>query len=415
MLRRLLTVLLVGSSVAAAGYRISRRTLPVLEPAATPRVVGTYHVHSSQSHDAETKLEDIAQIASSLDLDFVIVTDHNAQLTDSVVIDDIALLSYAEVSTTYGHLVQLGSNRLLDKQAQQSSDILDRVRNNGGLPIAAHPACPKKPWSGRVEGLGGFEIASFSASARRVGGPLFVGLLPTLAAFHLNPELALAQALDRDVVALRRWDAETDPLVVGLCGADAHGRILDMALEMKTWHVVIDAPVSDEPAKLSKDVLDAIRRGHFHCVSGLFGRDPEFAFYAAGVGTGPVGQSGDTVFASEVDALVIDGPRATEETPDLVLLRNGAEIARTRDHRLLYKNPTPGTYRVEVRLPVPGVLFGYHMLPVIFSNRIRVAVDPPEPDSHGLLLPPGMPAEDKAQQQIPATPPLSPEARPFGP
>ncbi|MFW6089980.1 MAG: hypothetical protein ACODAB_09515, partial [Gemmatimonadota bacterium] len=55
-----------------------------------------------------------------------------------------------------------------------------------------------------------------------------------------------------------------------------------------------------------------------------------------------------------------------------VLLRDGAEVARSGATSLRHADPAPGTYRVEVRVRVPGVFFGGRDVPALYSNRIRV-------------------------------------------
>ncbi len=374
MVRRFLFVLGILMATGIAAYRADQRVLPRLEPASTPHRVGTYHVHTESSHDSHTELDQLTATAHDLGLDFIVVTDHNTQLAGPVVVNGVVVLSHAELTTPFGHLVQLGATQLLEEEERRGLDILRKVRELGGVPIAAHPADPKRPWTGPVDGLGGFEIASVSASARRRGGPIFAGLLPALFAFRLNRELAFAQILDRSDAALRRWDAEYDPSVVGMCGVDSHGRILPTGLELRGWHTVIDAPLPESPEQLPAALIDAISRGRFHCVAGLFARDPEFEFRASWGGE-TVGVPGDTVTALAVDALVARSPRSTIDTATVVLLRNGEEVSRTQGGRLHYRHPTPGTYRVEVRLPVPGVVWGYRVLPVIYSNRIRVVED----------------------------------------
>jgi hypothetical protein len=384
MRRRFLIVIVLLAAITVAGYRAHERVLPHLEAASSPHFVGTYHVHTSASHDSDTNLEDLAEIARELGIDFLVVTDHNNQLAGPVEVNGVLVLSHAELSTPFGHVVQLGATELLEHSKRKGLGILREIRKLGGIPIAAHPADPKRPWTGPVDGLGGFEIASSSASARRRGGPIFAGLLPTAAAYWLNRDLAVAQILDRDDTALRRWDAESDPGMVGMCGVDAHGKFLGSALELRGWHTVIDAPLPVDRTLLPAAIIDALSRGRFHCVAGLVARDPEFEFIGAWGGE-PAAAPGDTVAATAVDALVARNPRSAVDTTTMVLLRNGEVVARSQGGRLEYANPIPGTYRVEVRLPIPGILWGYRMVPVIYSNRIRVVSDMDN-------LPPGPPA-----------------------
>jgi hypothetical protein len=159
-----------------------------------------------------------------------------------------------------------------------------------------------------------------------------------------------------------------------MCGVDSHGRVIDLGLELRGWHTVIDAPMPKNRKDIPAALIEAISRGRFHCVAGLFALDPEFEFLATWGGE-LAAAPGDTVTTAAVDALETRGPRSTVDTATIVLLRNGQEVARTQGGRLRYRDPTPGTYRVEVRLPIPGVLYGYRVVPVIYSNRIRVVDD----------------------------------------
>ena len=95
------------------------------------------------------------------------------------------------------------------------------------------------------------------------------------------------------------------------------------------------------------------------------------------MGTRRIAAGGDTVFTSQIDALVAESPKSSGDPPTVVLFRNGEEVMRTQASELHYGAPPIGTYRVEIRLPIPGVLVGSRMLPVIYSSRIRILEDPP--------------------------------------
>ncbi len=405
MLRRFLLVLLAGVVALFVGLRLRDRALPELERAAEPHTLGVFHVHSASSHDGVLKLEEIAARASRLGLHFVVLTDHDRQLAGPVEIDGVTLLSYAELSTPHGHLIQLDTTALPSDVDRQAVTLPGRLRAGGGFPIIAHPADPKRPWTGALADAGGFEIANFAASARRRGGILFVGLLPAAAAYRLNPALALVQALDRDRTALRRWDDEHDPAVIGICGADAHGRTLDLGEELRSWNLALLDPLEPSTPGFAAAVVRSLRRGRFHCYAPLFGPDPQLAFTAEAAGA-VLGEPGETVFDDALEVLVVRGPRSSIATPTLVLLRDGLEMARTQAGTLRYRVLLPGTYRAEVLLPVPGVFAGERLLPVAYTNRIRVAAAP-EPD-------PGEPTPDlapvaPAPNPPTAEPPTAPE------
>jgi hypothetical protein len=355
---------------AALAWMVQRRDLPRVSAAGYERAVGVFHVHSDQSHDSDLALADIVAAAERNALDFVVLTDHNQQYAGPLVREGVTLLSSAELSTPFGHLIQLGADRVLPEEARSGLDVHARVKERGGSPIIAHPGDVKRPWDGPLEGVAGLEIANLSASARRAGGPAFLGLLPVLAALPLNPRLAVAQLYDRDLRALARWDGELHPSVGGFCGADAHGWI-DLTLNLAAWKVELAGPMPPTEDERVRFVEESLRGGRFACVAGLFG--PMSLHFSARRGDQEIGGPGATVAGEAVDALL-----ATVTVPEgarvsLVLFRNGEAIHKHDGAELEYPTPAPGSYRVEVWLEVPGLLFGDYVAAIGYTNRIRLS------------------------------------------
>ncbi len=258
MLRKLIFVLGLLCIVAWLGYRIHQRQIThLLQSEEFTGLRGAYHVHSVQSHDSQLTLDQIAQAAADLGLDFVVLSDHNQQSAGAVVRHGVLLLSYAELSTPFGHLVQFGARDMVSKEDRGSAEIHAHVATLGGDSILAHPADRKREWNGPVQGAGGVEIANIASAARRRGGPLFLGLLPALLAWKGRPELALVQLYDRDIRALRLWDGELNPGFVGLCAVDAHGRI-PLRENLDLWTVVLPE-LSRADMAMGGDTLGARR------------------------------------------------------------------------------------------------------------------------------------------------------------
>lgn len=377
--------LLVGVGIAAAW--VVARDVPNLvdgpaETDAAPRLRGVFHVHSDSSHDGRTPAGEQLEAAGRLGLDFVIFTEHDASPDHESRGGSLVVVG-TEWSTTYGHLIYLGYPEPPPLESESTArlriGLVDSLRARGALTILAHPASPRRPWTGRLAGIGGLEIVSMSTDARAKADPI-VALLPGLFALPLNPELALAQLYRRDTTALGIWDRLEDPAVIGTCGTDAHGWI-DPELDFRTWQIVFD-PWTDAPDPLTAEALvDRLASGQFICVAALLTDGPtDFSFGGVTATGGPIAQ-GASVAADSIAALEVRGPRlvgrnGTAETdahaPVIVLLRDGAEVARTDAASLRHADPEPGTYRVEVRVRLPGVFFGGRTVPVIYSNRIRV-------------------------------------------
>jgi hypothetical protein len=388
--RSLLGMAIVIVAVATPAVRVALRDVPRLaveRVGAAPddrRPRGVFHVHSDSSHDGRTPASEQMAAAGDLGLDFVIFTEHDAQPVHASPSAGPLAVPGTEWSTTYGHLIYLGHAGPpppeSESRARLQVGLVDSLRARGALTILAHPVSPRRPWTGRLAGIGGLEIASTSTDARVKGDPL-VALLPGLFALPFNRELALAQLYRRDTAALAIWDDLDDPRVIGICGTDAHGWI-DPEMNFRTWQVVFD-PSDEASASLSADaVVDRIVTGRFICVAALLAEGiPDFSFGGVTVAGEAVPQ-GASVASESIAALEIASPplaeRAGTEAEDAgatvttVLLRDGVEVARTLSTSLRHVDPAPGTYRVEVRVRVPGVFFGSRDVPAIYSNRIRV-------------------------------------------
>ena len=370
-------LLIVGLLVSMAGWifqRVYYRELPAFQATEQRLPRGAFHVHSNASHDSDIPLETIGAAAKSLGLDFVVVTDHNTQLAGPIEVQGVTLLSSAELSTAFGHVVQLGAEFPLPQTKRNSRDLHDHIAAIQGSPILSHPADPKHPWSGPIPKAGGIEIVNLASAAKRQAGPAYIGQIPALFVLRLRPELALAQSYDRDDAALNLWDRHPDPALVGICASDTHGWV-DVQQNMKTWEIVLHQKLPTSLEERVSSILQQLRNGSFHCKAGMVGRRPRFEFYAQ-TDDGIWG-AGSSVLAAQVERLHIKGPRFLSGKSNIVLLRNGEEILRTSLHNLDYAAPIVGTYRVEIRAQIPNVLFGDRNVPVLYSNRIRILPEPP--------------------------------------
>lgn len=351
-----------------------------------PRLRGVFHVHSDSSHDGRTPAAEQLAAARRLGLDFVIFTEHNRQPAHPSPRPGPVAVPGTELSTEYGHLAYVGYDRVPPEGGpRRRIGLVDSLRARGALTILTHPSSPRRPWTGRLAGIGGLEIASTSTDARVKADP-FVAILPALLALPLNPRLALAQLYRRDDRALEIWDHLDDPAVIGMCGTDAHGWI-DPELNFETWQIVLDPWDAPDPPT-AEGIVDRIAAGRFVCVAGLVAEGaPRFSFGAEAT-AGPAVPQGESVSASRAAALAVRTPVASRGSeaarnppapgsavaPPVVtvLLRDGTEVARTDGASLRIHDPSPGTYRVEVRMRLPEVFLGEREVPVLYSNRIRI-------------------------------------------
>ncbi len=362
-------MVVLGAFAFGLARHVHDRRTPVLESGPSFRPRGAYHVRADVQERGLASLDALASRAKAAGLSFVVITDANAQLAGPVVRDGVVILSYAELATPSGLVVGLGTGYVLSAGERMAPHIHEAIRSLGGVPVISHPSDPKRPWTGEHDGTGGFEIASFAPTSRRIAGSFSFGLVPLVLGAQVNARLALAQLYERDREALRSWDAEPRD-VVGFCGAGSLDAI-DATQDLSTWNLILDEALPDDPGQRPVALLDQLSHGAFFCAAGLFGEAPYFEFGARN-GNVWTGKNGSIVRDIDAAELVVLGPSTSIGSPSIVLLRNGEEVARVHGRELRYRDPTPGIYRVEVRIPIPFVVSGERSVPVIYSNRIRV-------------------------------------------
>ena len=357
--------------VLAVWIRDAPRMVPI-EAEGREGVTGVFHAHTQSSHDASLPMGVVTQAAADANLDFLVLTDHDIQPPPEDT-NGVTVFSYSELSTGKGHVVQLGAQALLSEEDRTSEDVLLRIQEQGGFAVVTHPTAIRRPWSRTWEGAGGLEIASIYSSIYRVGGKTMLPILPVVAAFFIDSDLALAQLIDRDDEALAMWDANPDPLV-GFCGLDTHGK-LDVGKEMEGWQLAVDISVASTwPSKTevasSEALLQALTRGQFYCAAGFLGV-PRFLFLAQNSAGGTLGGMGSVVSGEEEYRLMAvieyEGQPYT-----MRLYRDGEEILATQGKGLTLTTSTPGRYRIEVETELPGLLWGSRTVPVLYSNRIEI-------------------------------------------
>jgi hypothetical protein len=366
MRRALLSLLLV---LAAAAIRVRTRELPRFEAAPNSGLRGVFHIHSDASHDGRVPYAELVDAGRRLGVDFLVFTDHNRQLARAQPEAGPIIVSGSELSTTFGHLIQLGLDSVPGKAMRDSAGLTDFLHEQGAIAIASHPESPKRPWTGSDAGLDGFEIASSSADLRvriqhgyhRLAGPL--------AAYLVHRKLALAQLYRRDDAALQRWDARSDSKVIGLCGTDTHGWIAPH-LQYSTWQVVLDELGNPPEGAESEDIIRGLAEGRFICVASLLDGAPRFQF--TGEGPGLTVRQGSTASADSITTLEVSAPVLHGSPAVIALFRDGSMVSRTEAPTLSYDVHEPGTYRVEILARLPRLLWGNREVPVLYSNRIRL-------------------------------------------
>ncbi len=187
------------------GYHveITLRTTPTLTPLGdrSPYVeapafvdkpgfyAGDFHVHSEDSGDARPPLDEIAQLAISKGLDFVVITDHNttAQVDRLVAAQvrnpELLMLPGVEFTTYGGHATGFGATRYVDHRIGHNGrtvqQAIDEFAAQGALFSINHPAldlgdvCIGCAWTHGDPDVGTFQGVEIETQGYDEAGGLF--------------------------------------------------------------------------------------------------------------------------------------------------------------------------------------------------------------------------------------------------
>jgi len=147
------------------------------------------HVHTLFSLDGRTTLDQLVKTAVDRGIGCIAVTDHNEFKAYDLLKDckDVIIIPAEEVSSTQGHIVALGIDRVIPR-GLSVQETIDRIHEAGGYAIAAHPY---RWWSGLgekntlkydfdgIEARNSRSIPSANRKseelARRIGKPITAG------------------------------------------------------------------------------------------------------------------------------------------------------------------------------------------------------------------------------------------------
>ena len=325
--------------------------------------VGVLHIHTTYSHDAHGRFEDVVRVANAQGLDYVVVTEHNTlrPLREGRQgwHGSVLVLIGMELSTRGGHYLALNVTEEIDRHALTTQQVIDEVARQGGLGFIAHPYFKKGRWKDwTVTGFTGIEaynVAHDTLDENRMRLVLWT--------FTAAAEPFYLSLLDRPYDPLATWDelVGRHGRVVGIGSADAH-EFHALGLKFAPYEIMFQLARTHllvPPGELTEQaVYAALRQGHAYLSIELAAPAKGFQFAATSDGK-IAGIMGDEV-ALEPDL------RLTAWLPSpaqLALFRDGQRIAVTTAQAWEVPVTQPGAYRLEATR---------HTKPWIFSNPIYV-------------------------------------------
>ncbi|MCL2711897.1 MAG: CehA/McbA family metallohydrolase [Methanomassiliicoccaceae archaeon] len=104
------------------------------------------HIHSSNSNDGRSSVEEIIISARSKGIGCIAIADHNCfnSYKELSNFNDIMIVPAIEISSSEGHILAYGINCLIPR-GKSVPETIDMIHNAGGIAVAAHPY---RWWSG---------------------------------------------------------------------------------------------------------------------------------------------------------------------------------------------------------------------------------------------------------------------------
>jgi hypothetical protein len=349
-------------------------------------VVVNLHMHTRYS-DGSGAHKDIAAAASIADVDAVIVTDHNILVNGfegyyKEKRKKILMLVGEEVHDQArhpqkNHLLVFGANRELAVFADDPQNLINQVRNAGGLSFLAHPDDPEakafnetdiswEDWG--VQNYTGIELWNALSELKTVVPTKLHGVF-----YAYFPAFVAHQPIP---ATLARWDEllSTGKKVVAIGGSDAHAMHMSLGILHRVifpyefhfrsvnTHTLLSAPLSGDAARDRSLIYEALAAGHCFIGYDLPASTRGFRFTAQG-------RDGAVAMGDEIPAKF--GVTLQAKLPsyaEIRLLKDGGVIQTWKKQTACTHITTePGVYRVEAYRRYLGRRRGW-----IYSNPIYV-------------------------------------------
>jgi hypothetical protein len=343
------------------------------------------HIHTSYS-DGSGSYHEVARAALNAGIDVLLVTDHNVlvQGVDAYYRDKekrTLLIAGEEVhdqarEPQKNHLLVFGANRELATLASTTQELINAVRQAGGICFLAHPIDPALPafgetdiswidWDARdytgIELWNGF--SELKTVVKSKAGGLFYAFFPEAVA--RGPIPGILQLWDRLLASGER--------VLAIGGSDAHALQMSLGPLHRTiypyayhfsavnTHLLVPEPLSGDVQTDKQMIFQSMAAGRCFIGYDLPAATRGFRFSAQG--RDGIAEMGGTIAAQGTFTLQVVLPAMAE----VFLLRNGQILKTAFSETMTHFEDRPGIYRVEVYRRFLAKKRGW-----IFSNPIFV-------------------------------------------
>jgi hypothetical protein len=334
---------------------------------------GVIHVHTDRS-DGNGTLEEVVLAAKGCGVDFVVLTDHHTRGYGAENLEGwhegVLVLAGEEVATPQGHALAFETREDVGEVATLEAGLED-IRRQVGVSVAVHQQFGYPP----LRGVAG--RAPVTDMAHTDMAEIWCFHDEFLRAVNGRTILQQWARPDKTIIGpsrklLNRWDRELGrrryPVVGGLNAHQRKDPLLDWKMffpygtSFATLQTIINCPDLPAVALRARDMVwEALREGRSFIANQSINdaRGFEFEWHSGAGRTVPMGAQ------SQYEP----GGRISVRVPveaEVAIRCNGQPLFWGTGNHFFFPAPTPGSYRVEVRL---------NRRLWILSNAIRLVID----------------------------------------
>lgn len=339
---------------------------------------GVLNVHTELS-SGSSSANFVNHSAKLAELDFIFFTDlniFNNPTTTEAYNSDLLSFNAGKYSYLDSRLIHysfsqspLGSN--LGEAQVRLADILSQKvgSNKDDLTILAHPYKAGFTWRGELpSGLDGIEILNLRSLINRSWEESKLSTLWSFVIYPFNPKLAFIRLYKEPKEELRLWDEYTPhrPLN-GYAGTEASARAIPItnvflkfpsykrSFEFMSNHVVSRSELTGSYQSDKTKIYSALKTGQFYVALDTLG-DPQ-GFEVVLQEKENEYLMGSIVRLDKDLLLKVKMPEGMNYDFEVILYRNGNNIAKSSEKISYFKINDVGAYRVQVKvaaeLPIP--------------------------------------------------------------
>lgn len=342
-------------------------------------VMGNIHIHSTYS-DGAAGIPEIARLAAKSGLDYIIITDHNTLrgLPEEGFYENVLVLCGSEINIEKNHYFALGISREVAANDDNPQEVINAVKEQGGLGFIAHPfdkgspvvedgrSYPWEDW--QAKDFTGIEVWNWGSQWRDA-----IKNKPMALYFaYLKQEAPITGPYPEAMAFFDRISKQRK--ITAIAGTDAHDfHIRRGPLQRRIFpyeylfHTVnnclfLPQPLSGDFEKAKEQVLTALRLGRAFIVNRRAGEPDGFSFtVSSGKRTAIPGE--EIEFKEQKTILRVRCLGRSRKKVFLKIIRNGELYWEKRDNKVEGLLGKKGIYRVEAYL---------NRKPWIFTNPIYV-------------------------------------------